>query len=168
MSDLLSPRGLRNRPGRRRFEPCITSNQYLTHYCVVRADLPFGVQAAQLIHAAGQSITEPHADGTYAIALAIASEADLRALSLKLALAGVRHVLIIEDDAPYTGQAMAIGITPCDRAKLKRFLSSYALVAQRQSTQSNDLRDVGSTPTERANAIQGLRKAEGGMPPPLS
>ena len=42
----------------------------------------------------------------------------------------IPHALIVESDAPYTGQAMAIGIPPMNRKILKPFLSNYALVAQ--------------------------------------
>lgn len=108
--------------------PCIANTQYLTHYCVVRSDLPFGAQAAQLIHAAGQSVTEPAPEGTYAIALHVKDETELYRLTARLELAGIQHTLIRESDAPYTGQLMAIGIPPQDRAKLKPLLSSYPLL----------------------------------------
>ena len=107
--------------------PCIANTQYLTHYCVVRSDLPFGAQAAQLIHAAGQSVTEPLAEGPYAIALHVKDETELYRLTAKLELGGIKHTLIRESDPPYAGQLMAIGIRPQDRAKLKPFLSSYPL-----------------------------------------
>lgn len=110
------------------FPSCIAINQYLTHYCVVRSDIPFGAQAAQLIHAAGQSVTERVSEGTYAIALHVKDETELYRLTAKLELAGIKHTLIRESDAPYAGQIMAIGIPPQDRAKLKPFLSSYPLV----------------------------------------
>ena len=42
--------------------------------------------------------------------------------------AGIDCELIIEDDHPFTGQAMAIGIVPGDRSMLKRFLSHLPLV----------------------------------------
>jgi Peptidyl-tRNA hydrolase PTH2 len=109
---------------------CIAITEYLTHYCVVRADLPFGVQAAQLIHATGQSLIEQHSRSTYAVALQVPDEAELRALSARLAAGKIAHTLIIEEDPPYAGQAMAIGILPTDRKRLKPFLSTYALVAQ--------------------------------------
>src|SRR5690242_19751358 len=106
---------------------CIANTQYLTHYCVVRSDIPFGAQAAQLIHAAGQSVTEPATEGTYAIALHVKDEVELYRLTAKLELAGIKHTLIRESDAPYAGQLMAIGIPPMDRKRLKPLLSSYPL-----------------------------------------
>lgn len=69
-------------------------------------------------------------DNTYAIALHVSDEVALRALAAKLTVAKIEHHLIIESDAPYENQAMAIGIKPMNRKILKPFLSSYALVAQ--------------------------------------
>jgi hypothetical protein len=97
---------------------------------VVRADLSFGTQSAQLIHAAGYSIKTPIPDGTYAIALHVADELELRRLSIRLSDANIDHTLVVESDSPYEGQAMAIGIKPCQRNILKPYLSQYALVAQ--------------------------------------
>lgn len=95
---------------------------------MVRADLPAGVQAAQLIHAAGQSSPGDLPDGSYAVALCVKDEASLRSLAETLARAGLPRHLIVEADAPYTGQAMAIGIAPMDRRRLKRYLSRYPLL----------------------------------------
>lgn len=118
---------------------------------MVRADLPFGAQAAQLIHAAGHSANFDMSDGTYAIALHVADEAELRALAARLTAAGINHHLIIESDAPYTDQAMAIGIKPMNRQLLKPFLSSYALVAQSGRVPGVMTQEVqGSNPCERA------------------
>lgn len=132
---------------------CIAINQYLTHYCVVRADLPFGIQAAQLVHAAGYSTKSPLPDGTYAIALHVKDEPALRALAARLYDAGIEHTLVIEEDAPYAGQAMAIGITPTsNRRQLKPYLSSYALVAQSGRALGVMTREaLGSNPSERAS-----------------
>lgn len=119
-------------------KPCIANTQYLTHYCLVRSDLPFGAQVAQLIHAAGQSIKEPISEGTYAIALHIKTEAELRGLSDKLRAASIEHELIIESDAPHAGQAMAIGIRPMDRQRLKPLLSSYPLARSKAPLAQSD------------------------------
>lgn len=101
---------------------------YLTHYCVVRADVPHGIQAAQLIHAAGHSSPGDLEEGTYAVALTCKDEASLRSLAATLAQAGLWHHLEVEADAPYTGQAMALGVRPMPRKLLKRFLSEYPLL----------------------------------------
>lgn len=130
---------------------CIANNQYLTHYCVVRADIPVGAQAAQLIHAAGYSALQEMPEGTYAIALHVPDEAELRRLAAKLRQAEIPHHLIIESDEPYSGQAMAIGITPMHRRQLKPLLSSYALVAQPGRALGVMTQEVsGSNPAERA------------------
>lgn len=106
----------------------INSASYLTHYCVVRADLPIGAQAAQLIHAAGMSSMDNLPAGTYAVALTVKDEAELRSLAETLEREGLSRQLIVEEDAPYSGQAMAIGIPPADRKTLKRYLSKYPLL----------------------------------------
>lgn len=108
--------------------PCIAIDPYLTHYCVVRADIPVGAQAAQLIHAAGYSSTGSLPAGTYAVALTVPDEAELRALASTLERAGLPHHLIIESDDPFAGQAMAIGLAPMDRKRLKPYLSKYPLL----------------------------------------
>lgn len=129
---------------------CIAINQYLTHYCVVRADIPFGAQAAQLIHAAGYSVSEPVPPDSYAIALHVPDESELRALAGRLEAAQIEHRLIVESDAPYAGQAMALGIKPMDRKSLKPLLSSYALVAQPgRAADPKDRTVSGSNPAER-------------------
>lgn len=90
--------------------------------------------------------------GTYAIALHVADEAELRALSAKLTRADIRHELIVESDTPYSGQAMAIGIMPMDRKRLKPILSSYALVAQPgRAPRVMTVEVSGSNPAQRAN-----------------
>ena len=100
----------------------------IAHYCITRADISTGLQAAMLIHAAGESSPgnlEPH---TYAIALVCDDEDDLEALSFRLFMEGIKHKRIIESDAPYTGQLMALGIPPGPRSMLNKHLSSLRLV----------------------------------------
>lgn len=100
----------------------------IAHYCLTRADIPAGLQAAQLIHAAGESSPGNLPPHTYAIALTCADEGELNTLSNRLFLAGIKHKRIIESDAPYSGQLMAIGIPPQPRSMLKRHLSSCKLL----------------------------------------
>jgi NADPH-dependent 2,4-dienoyl-CoA reductase/sulfur reductase-like enzyme len=109
------------------------------------------VQAAQLVHAAGYSTKIPIPDGTYAIALHVPDEPALRGLAARLKDAGIDHVLVIEEDKPYAGQAMAIGIAPAERRLLKPFLSPYALVAQPGRAAGVMTQQVaGSNPAERS------------------
>lgn len=97
------------------------------HYVVVRADLSLGQQAAQLVHAAGESSTGNLPDETIAVALYARDEAHLRSIADRLTEAGISHKLIIECD----GEAQAIGCTPTtDRASLKRVLSSLPLIGK--------------------------------------
>ena len=100
----------------------------IAHYCITRADIPTGLQAAQLIHAAGESSPGNLSPHCYAIALTCKDEHELQALSEKLFLAGIKHKRIIESDAPWSGQLMAIGIPPQSRNKMKRHLSSCPLL----------------------------------------
>lgn len=95
---------------------------------MVRTDLPRGLQAAQLIHAAGYSSPGQLPAGTYAVALAARDELELHRLSRDLARAGLPHHLVIEQDAPYTGQAVALGIAPMDRAPLRPLLRRFPLL----------------------------------------
>jgi peptidyl-tRNA hydrolase len=98
------------------------------HYVIVRADLPRGMQAAQLVHAAGESSPGDLAEGTHAVVLTARNEAELVELERRLDLAGVAHVAIREPDAPYNGQLMAIGCVPARKEVLRRHLSSLPLL----------------------------------------
>lgn len=88
------------------------------------------MQAAQLIHAAGESSPGNLSKGTYAIALHARDEAHLCQIAAQLKMAGIERHLIVEIDPPYSGQAMAIGIAPCDRKNkaLKRITSQLPLI----------------------------------------
>jgi peptidyl-tRNA hydrolase len=103
--------------------------QSLTHYCIVREDLPRGVLAAQLIHAAGESsrgILPPH---TFAVALAARDEAHLESLEQALRRFDIPHQAIREPDPPWNGALMAIGIVPvADRGAVKRVTGSLRLL----------------------------------------
>lgn len=103
----------------------------LYHYCIIRADLPRGVQIAQTIHAAGESCSAGNLPDstTHAVALETPDEATLLDLEARLVQAGITHVAIREPDAPWNNQLMAIGIPPQVRSKtLRKHLSRYALV----------------------------------------
>lgn len=81
----------------------------VTHYCIVDASLTPGQQAAQLIHAAGES--GPAEPGTYAVALTATPE-QLDRLRRDLFEAGVRFAPVCEADPPWYGALLAIGILP--------------------------------------------------------
>lgn len=106
-----------------------------THYCVVREDLPRGVLAAQLIHAAGESGPGQqglHAEptGLYAVALAVRDEAELLLVEDKLRFYEIPHRAIREPDPPWCGQLMAIGVVPMarDGRSLRRVLQRLPLL----------------------------------------
>lgn len=86
------------------------------------------MQAANLIHAAGESSPGNLPDSTYAVALTCADEVGLRSLAARLTAMGVRHRAIIESDGPYAGQLMAIGCSPGPRKELRKHLSMLPLL----------------------------------------
>ena len=83
---------------------------------------------AQTIHAAGESTPGPLPPNTYAVALATRDEAELCALEERLKSAGIAHAAIREPDAPWNGALMAVGIVPCDRTQVRRFVSNLPLL----------------------------------------
>jgi len=89
------------------------------HVCIVRVDLPIGVLAAQLIHAAGES-AEGVEPGTHAIALRVANERELEHVEARLQRLDVPHAAIREPDSPWHGALMAIGIYPTADARAER------------------------------------------------
>ncbi len=112
-----------------RFGKRIVNQQSLTHYVIIRADLPNGVQLAQTIHAAGESADGPLPSGTIAVALEVSDEAALRNLAKELWNGEIPHKLIVEVDGAYANQAMALGIFPTfNRDKIKKYTGHLRLV----------------------------------------
>jgi peptidyl-tRNA hydrolase len=107
------------------------SSPPLTHYVIVRSDLPLGFLASQVCHAAGESSPGNLPHSTNAVVLAVPDESTLREYSARLERAGVEHRLICEPDAPWLGQATAIGLAPvADRRPLRAILSSLPLLGK--------------------------------------
>lgn len=105
--------------------------QPLRHYVIVRADLPIGLQVAQVVHAAGESASPRPKPGTHAVALHAKDESHLRTIAQRLFDAGIEHHCVHEadDDPQHPGQMMSIGLYPTrDRAKVGKVLSSLPLV----------------------------------------
>ena len=103
-------------------------NKTLYHYVIIRSDLPYGVQLAQTIHAAGESCDGPLPSGTYAIALSVPNEEALLNLADRLWDGEVPHKVIVETDGKFSGQAMTIGLFPTyERDIIKKFTSSLPL-----------------------------------------
>lgn len=90
----------------------------LYHYCIVRRDLPLGVMAAQLVHAAGESVDGQVPSGTHAVVLGVENESCLSQIEDKLRLLSIPHQAIREADAPWDGALMAIGIHPTSNRRL--------------------------------------------------
>ena len=115
--------------GRRLYLVCpwrkLCSLNPITHYCIVRDDLPIGAKAAQLVHAAGYSAHDPP-EGTYAVVLAVPHERALLRLHQQLEFSSIPHVLIREPDMD--DQATAIGVVPCPRDQVRRLLSRLPLL----------------------------------------
>ncbi len=95
---------------------------------MIRRDLPIGILAAQLVHAAGESSPGNLSPGTNAVVLGVPNEAALRAVAQRLEDAGIAFVRVEEPDAPYLGQLMAIGLRPARKEVVRRALSSLPLL----------------------------------------
>lgn len=115
-------------------ESCIANQvaveaETIYHYVIVRLDIPPGLRAAQIIHAAGCSgrLAEIPADA-HAVALGAKSELELCALEARLIKTGIAHVAIRESDPPYEGRLMAIGCMPLPRERVRKMLSAFPLV----------------------------------------
>jgi len=107
--------------------PYIDSHIVNTHYVIVRTDVPPGVQAAMLIHAAGESSSGVVPRGTFAVALGSPSEHLLLKLENRLMLEKVSHAAFREPDRD--NQLMSIGIEPVgDRRVVRRFLKGFTLL----------------------------------------
>lgn len=103
----------------------------LHHYVIVRRDLPLGVIAAQVIHAAGES-SDRVPSGTYAVALAARDEPHLETLEKKLIRLDIPHKAIREPDRQ--DELMAIGIEPVrDRRALRRVVQKLPLLGEKTS-----------------------------------
>lgn len=100
----------------------------------MRQDLPLGLLAAQVTHAAGESSPGNLPDGVHAVALGCSVES-LAALEQRLQNACIEHKAIREDAAPYEGQLMAIGIPPCYRDEVKKYVSSLPLLRDKEANQ---------------------------------
>lgn len=80
------------------------------------------------MHAAGESSPGSLPDGTHAVVLAAPDEPALRCVAARLSLAGVAFAPIVESDAPWSGQLMALGLEPGRKESLRRFVSSLPLL----------------------------------------
>lgn len=95
------------------------ATSFLTHYVIVRRDLPLGSLAAQIVHAAGESSLGPDLPpDTRAVVLAAKNELHLVKIEYELIQHGIPHRAIREPDQ--NDELMAIGIVPvADRSIVK-------------------------------------------------
>ena len=110
----------------------------MTHYVVVRRDLPLGVLAAQVTHAAGASAARwgfqsdaPRGlpEDTHAVVLSVPGEPELHVIAAALRAAGVRLLEVREPDPPWDGALMALGLLPVrDRSSIRQVLSRLPLL----------------------------------------
>jgi peptidyl-tRNA hydrolase len=105
----------------------------LCHYVIIRADLPLGFMAAQIVHAAGETSPGNIPPETNAIVLSVPDEASLLSVHDRLTKAGLGHHLVSEPDAPWNGQATAIGIPPAPRTCIRPYLSSLPLLRGKEA-----------------------------------
>ena len=104
---------------------------------IVRRDLPLGVLAAQLVHAAGESSPGTLDAGTFAVVLAVPDEAALIREARRLGAAGVVYKAIREPDGPWNNALMALGLSPAPRSHLRRHLANLPLLRQLSAESSN-------------------------------
>jgi hypothetical protein len=92
------------------------------------------------VHAAGES-TEDFLlpSGTHAVCLAADDEQHLFKVADRLSRRRIPHQIIYESDAPWNGEAMAIGLIPTkDRKSIKRALSRLSLLTERKKDDNHD------------------------------
>jgi hypothetical protein len=86
------------------------------------------VQAAQIVHAAGESSPGNLPHGTFAVVLTARDEPHLAAIADGLEQRAVAFVRVCETDAPYHGALMSLGLVPARKDGLRRLLSSLPLL----------------------------------------
>lgn len=104
----------------------------LIHYIFVRRDLPLGIMAAMITHAAGDSASQrmwPLPPHTIAVVLEAKDEEHLKDISGYLRAncleEGVDKFSVFESGGPYDGQLMAIGLLPQERDALSNKLKEF-------------------------------------------
>jgi hypothetical protein len=95
---------------------------------IVRRDLPLGLLAAMIVHAAGESSPGGLSDDTCAVVLAARDEAQLGEVASRLKAAGVPFTSVFEPDPPHNGALMALGLVPARKETIRRHLSQLPLL----------------------------------------
>lgn len=86
------------------------------------------MQAAQVVHAAGESSPGNLDPGTFAVVLAVPNERALLDVAARLERERVAFVHVHEPDAPHNGALMALGLRPARKEALRRHVSSLPLL----------------------------------------
>lgn len=103
----------------------------LTHYIIVRKDLPLGVLAAMVTHAAGESavLYQNPEDGRFrrarAVVLEAVNELALQDVSRRLEKLGIQRVEIVESGPIYSGELMAVGVVPTESQSVVEAMQHY-------------------------------------------
>lgn len=86
------------------------------------------MQVAQTAHAAGESCGGVPT-GTIVVALAVPDEETLHRVAMALGEQSQTYALIVENEGPFAGQAMALGVKPStDRQAIRKAVSALPLV----------------------------------------
>ena len=84
-----------------------------------------------LVHAAAES-SKGTTTGTHAVVLEVPTESELLKLEARLRDARVPHSAFREQDPPYHGSLMSIGIEPVeDRRMVRRYLKGLSLLGSK-------------------------------------
>ena len=97
---------------------------------IVRSDLPLGMLAAQVVHAASETSPGCLPHGTHAVVLGVASEEELKSVSQLLRAAEIPHKPIVENDPPLANQWCAIGVSPMEKNKIYPHLKHLTLLGE--------------------------------------
>lgn len=106
----------------------------IVHYIFVRKDIPLGVLAAMITHAAGESgaLYEDNYDGRFRGATAVVLEArdqyHLDMIEKYLQSKNIQYVAVHESGGEFHGQFMAIGVVPGERETLSNYFSTFGLL----------------------------------------
>lgn len=97
---------------------------------IVRADLPIGFLAAQIVHAAGESSPGALPLDTNAVVLSVPGEPELVALEAQLRARGLDVHAVREPDAPWNGALTCLALPPAPRSVHRKHLSALPLFAR--------------------------------------
>lgn len=113
------------------------------HYIFVRRDIPVGLVAAMVTHAAGESLHRYHTSFEYsgdinyglpkntaAVVLAADNESHLERILSYLIKEDIAFKAIHEVGGTYDGQLMSIGLIPCSRYIVKDKLRGFSLLKE--------------------------------------